>query len=56
MNPMLTGHVSKRLTLEYDELRSNFAFKFHLRRYIMTAIQRTCAARGRDRRKVLATS
>jgi len=33
IKPALEAPRSKRLTLEYDELLSSFAFKFNLRRY-----------------------
>jgi hypothetical protein len=33
MKPTLTAPGSKRLRLKYDQLLSNFAFKFNLRRY-----------------------
>jgi hypothetical protein len=33
-NPTLKGPGAKHLTLKSDELLSNFAFKFNLRRYI----------------------
>jgi hypothetical protein len=35
MNPTLKAPGTKRLKLKYDELVSNFAFKFNLRRYTM---------------------
>jgi hypothetical protein len=36
MNPTLKAPGCKRLKLKCDELLSNFAFKFNLRRYIKT--------------------
>jgi hypothetical protein len=33
MKPKLKAPRSKRLKLKYDDLLSNFAFKFNLRRY-----------------------
>jgi hypothetical protein len=38
IKPTLKAPGSKRLKLKLEELLSNFAFKFDLRRYIMTRV------------------
>ena len=40
MNPTLKAPGTKRLKLKNDELLSNFAFKFNLRRYMSTKLKR----------------
>jgi hypothetical protein len=39
MIPTLKGPGTKRLKLEYDDVHSNFAFKFKLRRYSLVKEQ-----------------
>jgi hypothetical protein len=45
MQPTLKAPISKRLKLTYDDLLSNFAFKFNLRRYAGGWPGAPCASR-----------
>ena len=49
IKPTLKASGTKRLTLKYDELLSNFAFKYNLRRY--TVLGDACYVAGRCRFK-----
>jgi len=46
IKPTLKAPGSKRLKLKYDELPSNSAFIFNLRRYIQENFALTVAGRG----------
>jgi len=43
IKPVLNAPGTKRLNLKYDEVLSNFAFKFNLRRYMMAAAKQGLA-------------